>query len=119
MMASKGNAAASLGKVDKSPLLQHFSTFFPRMYSSFVYWQSCGGGASIRKQATFFDVGKPKSMRDLRGEFCEVAIFHSTHAQSQTKTGCGEQSLFSTRNKVSQRRRFAKGLDEAESPHSE
>jgi len=37
-MASKENAAASLGKVDPSPLLQHFSTFFLRMYCSVAYW---------------------------------------------------------------------------------
>ena len=47
----------------------------------------------------FLNVGKPKSMRDLRGEFCEVASFHSTYARSQTKTGCEEPSLFSTRAK--------------------
>ena len=44
---------------------------------------------------------------------------HSTHARSQTKTGCEEPSLFSTRNKASQQRQFAKGLDEEESPQSE
>ena len=44
MMASKENAAASLDKVDQSPLLQHFSTFSLRMYFSVVYWQSCVGG---------------------------------------------------------------------------
>jgi len=72
MMASKKNAAASLGKVDPSPLLQHFSTFLLRMYCSVVYWESCGGDAGIQKEATFLNVGKPKSMRDLRGEFCKV-----------------------------------------------
>ena len=69
------------------------------MYCSVVYCQSCGGGAGIHKQTMFLNVGKPKSMRDLRGEFCEVASFHSTYARSQTKTGCEEPSLFSTRAK--------------------
>jgi len=73
MMASKENAAASLGKVDPSPVLQHFSTFFLRMYCSVVYWQSCGGGAGIRKQATFLHVSRPQPRGDFRGEFCEVA----------------------------------------------
>jgi len=72
-MASKENAVASLGEVDPSPLLQHFSTLSLRMYCSVVYWQSCGGGAGIRKQATFLNVGKPKSMKDPPGEFCKVA----------------------------------------------
>ena len=36
-MVSKENAAASLGKVDPSPLLQQFSTFSLRMYCSVVY----------------------------------------------------------------------------------
>jgi hypothetical protein len=72
MMARKVNAAASLGKMDPSPLLQYFSTFSPRMYCCVVYWQSCGGGAGIREQTTFLNVSKPKSMRDLRGEFCEM-----------------------------------------------
>jgi len=67
------NAVALLGKVDPSPLLLHLSTFSLRMYYSVVYWQSCGGGAGIQKQATFLNVGKPKSMRDLRGVFCKVA----------------------------------------------
>ena len=40
-------------------LLQHFSTFSPRMYCSVAYWQSYGGGAGTRKQATFLNVGKP------------------------------------------------------------
>jgi len=118
MMASK-NAAASLGKVDPSPLLQHFSTFSLRRYCSVVYWQSCGGGAGILKQATFLHVSRPQPRGDFRGEFCEVASFHNTHIRSQTKTGREKPGLFSTRNKVSQRRRFAKGLDEGESPHSE
>jgi len=74
-MANKENAVASLGQVDPSPLLQHFSTFSLRMYCSVVYWQSCGSGAGIWKQATFLNVSKPKSMRDLRGEFCKVASF--------------------------------------------
>ena len=87
-MVSNLNAAASLGKVDPSPLLQHFSTFSPRLYCSVAYWQSCGGGAGIRTQATFLNVGKPKSMMDLRVEFCKVASSHSTHARSQTKTAC-------------------------------
>jgi len=56
MMTSKENAVASLSKVDPSPFLQHFSTFPLRIYCSVVYWQSCGGGAGIRKQATFLNV---------------------------------------------------------------
>ena len=68
-MASKENAVVSLGKVDPSPLLQYFLTFSLRMCCFVVYWQSCGGGAGIRKQATFLNVRNPKSMRDLRGEF--------------------------------------------------
>ena len=74
-MTSKENAVASLSKVDPSPLLQYFSTFFLRMYCSVVYWQSYGDSAGIWKQATFLNVSKPKSMRDLRGEFCKVANF--------------------------------------------
>jgi len=104
MMASEENAAASLGKVDPSPLMQHFSTFSLRMYCSVVYWQSCGGSAGIRKQATFLHVSRPQPRGDFRGEFCEVASFHSTHIRSQTKTDCEKPSLFSTRNKISQRR---------------
>jgi len=59
------------------PLLQHFSTFSPRMFCSVAHWQSYGGGAGIRKQATFLrlNVGKPQSRWDLRGEFCKVARF--------------------------------------------
>jgi len=63
-MVSNWNAAASLGKVNPSPLLQHFSTLSPRIYCSVAYWQSCGGGPGIRKQATFLNIGKPKKMRD-------------------------------------------------------
>jgi len=88
MMASKENAVALLGKVDPSPLLQHFSTFSPRMYCSVAYWQSYGVGAGIRKQATFLHVSRPQRRGDFRREFCEVASFHSTHIRSQTKTGC-------------------------------
>jgi len=98
-----GEHAASLGKVDPSPLLQHFSTFSLRMYCSVAYWQSCGGGAGTRKQATFLHVSRPQPRGDFRGEFCEVASFHSTHIRSQTKTGCEKPSLFSTWNKISQR----------------
>jgi len=72
-MASNLNAVALLGKVFS--LLQHFSKFSPRMYCSVAYWRSYGGGAGIRKQATFLNVGKPQSRRDLRGEFCKVASF--------------------------------------------
>jgi len=72
MMASNLNAVALLGKVFS--LLQHFSTFSPRMYWSVAYWQSYGGGAGIRKQATFLNVGKPQSRRDLRGEFCNLKV---------------------------------------------
>jgi len=103
-MVSNLNAAASLSKVDPSPLLQHFSTFSPGMYCSVAYWQSCGGGAGIRKQATFLHVSRPQPRGDFRGEFREVASFHSTHIRNQTKTGCEKPSLFSTRNKISQRR---------------
>jgi len=86
-MASKENAAASLDKVDQSPLLQHFSTFSLRMYCSVVYWQSYGGGAGIRKQATFLNVSKPKSMRDLRGEFCKVASFSRSVCTQSNEDG--------------------------------
>jgi len=86
-MSSKENAVASLGKVDPSPLMQHFSTFSLIMYYSVVYWQSCGGGACIRKQATFFNVGKPKSMRDLRGEFCKVASFSRSVCTQSSEDG--------------------------------
>jgi len=65
MMASNLNAAASLGKVDLSLLLQHFSAFSPRIYCSVAYWQSCGGGAGIQKQATFLNVSRPQSRGDL------------------------------------------------------
>ena len=102
-MASKENSAASLGKVDPGPVLQHFSTFSLRRYCSVVYWQSCGGSAGIRKQVTFLHVSRPHSRGDFRGEFCEVASFHSKHIRSQTKTGCEKPILFSTRNKISQR----------------
>jgi hypothetical protein len=44
-----------------------------------VYWQSCGGGAGVQKQAMFLNVGKPKSMGHFRGEFCEVASFYRLH----------------------------------------
>jgi len=67
------NTVASLCKV--FPLLQHFSTFSPRMYYSFAYWQSYGDGAGIQKQATFLNFGKLQSRGDLRGEFCKVASF--------------------------------------------
>jgi len=86
-MASKENAVSSLGKVDPSPWVQHFSTFSLRMYFSVVYWQSCGGGAGIRKQATFLNVGKPKSMRDLRGEFCKVASFSRSVCSQSSEDG--------------------------------
>jgi len=86
-MANKENAVASLGKVDPSPLLQHFSTFSLRMCCSVVYWQSCGGGAGIRKQATFLNVGKPKAMRDLRGEFCKVASFSRSVCTQSSEDG--------------------------------
>jgi hypothetical protein len=87
MMASKENAVASLGKVDPSPLLQHFSTFSLRMYFSNVYWQSCVGGTGIRKQATFLNVGKPKLMRDLRGEFCKVTSFSRSVCTQSSEDG--------------------------------
>ena len=87
MMVSKENASASLGKVDPSPLLQHFSIFSLRMYCSVVYWQSCGGGSGIRKQAMFLNVGKPKSMRDLRGEFCKVAGFSRSVCTQSSEDG--------------------------------
>ena len=101
-MASKENAAASLGKVDPSPLLQHLSTFSLRRYCSVVYWQSCGGGAGILKQTTFLNVGKPKSMRDFEENVARWLAFHGPYARSQAKTGCEGPSLFSTRNKISQ-----------------
>jgi len=83
MMASKENAVASLGKVDPSPLLQHFSTFSLRMYCSVVYWH----GAGIQKQATFLNVGKPKSMRDLRGGYCKVASFSRSVCTQSSEDG--------------------------------
>jgi len=57
-MVSNLNAVALLGKVFS--LLQHFSTFSPRMFCSVAYWQSYGGGAGTRKQATFLNVGEPQ-----------------------------------------------------------
>ena len=54
-----------------------------------------------RKQAMFLNVGKPKSMRDLRGECCKVAPFQRSVC-TQAKTGCKGPSLFSTRKKISQ-----------------
>jgi len=69
-----------------------------------VYWQSCGSSAGIQKQATFLHVSRPQPRGHFRGEFCEVATFHSTHIRSQTKTACEKPSLFSMRNKISQRR---------------
>jgi len=83
MMASKENAAASLGKVDPS----YFSTFSLKMCCSVVYWQSGGGGAGIRKQATFLNVGKPKSMRDVRGEFCKVASLSWSVCRQSSEDG--------------------------------
>jgi len=86
-MASKENAVASLGKVDPSPLLQHFSTFSPRMYCSVAYGQSYGGGAGIRKQATFLNVGKPQLRGDLRGEFCKVDTFSQSVCTQLSEDG--------------------------------
>jgi len=79
------NAVALLG-TDFS-LLQHFSTFSPRMYCSVAYWLSHGGGAVIRKQATFLEVGKPQSRRNLRGEFCKVAGFSQSICTQSSKDG--------------------------------
>jgi len=73
----------------------------------------------MQTQATFLNVGKPKSMRDSRGEFGEGASSHSPHARSQTKTGCEGPGLFTTRNKISQRHSLRKVSDKGESPHSE
>jgi len=77
MMASlsKENAAASLGKVDPSPLLQHFSTFSLRMYCSVVYWQSCGGGAGIQKQATFSTSADPSQGGTFEKNFARWLAF--------------------------------------------
>ena len=86
-MVNKENAVASLGKVNPCPLMQHFSTFSPRMYCSVAYWQSYGGGAGIRKQATFLNVGKPQSRRDLRGEFCKVASFSQSVCTQSSEDG--------------------------------
>jgi len=86
-MASKENAVALLDQVDPSPLLQHFSRFSLRMYCSVAYWQSYGGGAGIRKQATFLNVGKSQSRRDLRGEFCKVASFSQSVCTQLSEDG--------------------------------
>jgi len=84
-MVSNLNAVASLGKVFS--LLQHFLTFSPRMYCSVAYWQSYSGGAGIRKQATFDNVSKPQSRRDLRGEFCRVASFSQSVCTQLSEDG--------------------------------
>jgi len=100
-MASNWNAVALLGKV--FCLMQHLSTFSPRMYCSVAYWQSYGGGAGIRKQATFLNVANPSHGGTFEENFARWLAFHSPYARSQAKTGGEGPSLFSTRNKISHR----------------
>jgi len=81
------NAVSLLGKV--FPSLQYFSTFSPRMYCSVAYWQSYVGGAGMRKQATFLNVGKPQSKGGgaFEKNFARFLAFTSPYARSQAKTG--------------------------------